>query len=405
MHSLTPATRYISESLRDLWHRPAHQVPGLDGLRALAILLVVGSHFFGVFWSGRMHVELPPMAHFPFFELGWSGVDLFFVLSGYLIGKQLWRERLTTGSVKFKEFILRRGFRIWPLFYFVLTYYALFGPVHPNRWDFLFLTNFARFTGGFDDAWSLATEEQFYIIVPLLLIATAFVKRPSRYFAGIVATCGLEWILRFIVMQRLTSQGITGKLLLYTMHYPIFLHCDALLAGLTIALASVLKPERFRVPNSAGLSQLGLAIFLGASALGVALRQTNKIIWAFAGLGLVYGGLTLWVLWDRSVLSAPFKWRIWYPISRLSYGMYLNNFAILPGVTFAAFTFTHRATGSIVAASSVGLIVGTLVSMGVATVTFVLVERPFLILRDRVLERRVHMHASHEEPIGVATSA
>lgn len=396
---------YIRESLRDLWIRPAHQVPGLDGLRALAILLVVGSHFFGAFWSSHVRTALPPMAHFPFFELGWSGVDLFFVLSGYLIGKQLWRERLTTGTVKFKEFILRRGFRIWPLFYFVVTYFALFGPVHPTRWDFLMVTNFARFTGGFDDAWSLATEEQFYIIVPLLLIATAFVKRPSWYFAAIVATSCIEWILRFFVMRRLMSQGITGKLLLDTMHYPIFLHCDALLAGLTIALVSVLRPERFRAPNTAGLSGAGLAVFVGASALGIALRQTNKVIWAFAGLGMVYGGLTLWVLWDRSVLSAPFKWRIWYPISRLSYGMYLNNFVILPGITYVAFSQVLRTTGSVVAASSVGFAVGTVVSMFVATITFVLVERPFLILRDRVLERRVHMHAAHDEPVAAVRSA
>ena len=388
MRLLTDTIAYLRASLRDLWERPAHQVPGLDGLRALAILLVVGAHFFGEFWSTNVRTVVPALAHFPFFDLGWTGVDLFFVLSGYLIGRQLWRERLTTGTVRFTPFILRRGFRIWPLFYFVLAYFALFGPIHPTKWDVLFLSNFARFTGGFDNAWSLATEEQFYIVVPLLLIATAFVRRPSRYFAAIVATSCIEWVLRFLVMRRLVSHGITGKLLLNTMHYPIFLHCDALLAGLTIALLSVLRPARFRANDAAGMSRLGLGIFVASSALGIALRQTNKYIWAFAGLGLVYGGLTLWVLWDRSILSAPFKWRIWYPISRLSYGMYLNNFVILPGITYIAFTSMIRVTGSVVAASCVGYLVGTLVSMGVATVTFVLVERPFLLLRERVIERR-----------------
>ncbi|MEP6620621.1 MAG: acyltransferase [bacterium] len=395
---------YVSGSLRELWERPAHQVPGLDGLRAMAILLVVGRHFFGDFWTNHIHTPMPAMGNWAPFSLGWTGVDLFFVLSGYLIGKQLWRERLDTGTVNFKEFILRRGFRIWPLFFAMLTYYALFGPVHPSKWDFLFLTNFRRFTGGFDDAWSLATEEQFYIIVPLMLIATAFIRRPLLYYAGIFASIVTEWILRVIVMQRLMSQGITGQRLLETMHYPIFLHSDALMAGLTIALLSVLHPARFKAPNSAGFSKAGLAVFIGATALGVALRQTNKVIFAFTGLGLLYGGLTLWVLWDRSILTSPFKWRIWYPISRLSYGMYLNNFVILPGTTYYALTHVRRATGSLIAGCTAGMIVGALTSMFVATITFILVERPFLILRDRVLKRHVHMHAGHEELSGAAVA-
>lgn len=392
---------YVRESLLDLWMRPAQQVPGLDGLRALAILLVMGCHFFGYFWSCYVKLELPRIAHFPFFEMGWTGVDLFFVLSGYLIGKQLWRERLTTGTVNFKEFILRRGFRIWPLFYFALIYYSLFGPVRPIIWDYLSLSNFFR--GGFDDAWSLSTEEQFYIFVPLLLIATAFIKRPSQYFVAIIAACFAEWFLRFLAVEWLTRQGVSGRQLIETLHCPIFLHSDALLAGLAIALASVLAPARFRAPNSAGFSKMGMAIFIGATIVGVSLRQANKVIWAFAGLGMVYGGLTLWVLWDRSILSAPLKWRIWYPISRLSFGMYLNNFMVLPGITYYAFKTVNSSTGSIVAASLIGYVVGTLVSMFVATITFVIVERPFLILRDKLLGRRVHMHAGNEERVAVAT--
>jgi hypothetical protein len=119
------ARRYVTESLKELWIRPPHQVPALDGLRALAILLVVCAHFYGNFWSSHVREELPGMSNLPMFLWGWTGVDLFFVLSGYLIGKQLWRERITTGSIRFWPFILRRGMRIWPLFYFMLLFYTL----------------------------------------------------------------------------------------------------------------------------------------------------------------------------------------------------------------------------------------------------------------------------------------
>jgi hypothetical protein len=195
-------------------------------------------------------------------------------------------------------------------------------------------------------------------------------------------------------MQTLMARGLQGHALLNAMHYPIHLHADGLIAGLAIALISERHPARFRAPNSAGVSWLGFGIFVGATTLGIALRQTNKTIFAFTALGMLYGSLTLWMLWDRSVLTSPARWRIWYPISRLSYGMYLNNFAILPGITLWAFMTARNATGSLIAACMIGLVTGTLVSMGVATVTFILVERPFLILRDRLLHRRVHMHAA-----------
>jgi peptidoglycan/LPS O-acetylase OafA/YrhL len=388
------AGAYLVESVRELWVRPPHQIPALDGLRALAILLVLCAHFFGFFWTSHIKETLPAMSNLAPFLWGWTGVDLFFVLSGYLIGKQLWRERIATGSVKFWRFILRRGLRIWPLFFAMLLYYS-FVPsgVRTSHWDFAFLTNFHR-GAGIDDAWSLSTEEQFYILVPLLLILTAGVRRVWIYYLGCAAVVVGEWLARVHVMHTLTAQGLSGRALLDAMHYPIYLHCDALIAGLVIALVSERHPRRVRAPTTAGVSWLGLGIFLGSAVLAVAIRAANKTIFAFAALGLLYGGLTLWMLWDRSYLSAIARWRIWYPISRLSYGMYLNNYVILPGITYAIFMWTRRVSHSTVVGSLVGLVAATLVSMGVATVSFILVERPFLILRDRTLHRRVHMHAA-----------
>jgi peptidoglycan/LPS O-acetylase OafA/YrhL len=388
------AGAYLVESVRELWVRPPHQMPALDGLRALAILLVMCAHFFGFFWTSHVREPLPSMSNLAPFRWGWTGVDLFFVLSGYLIGKQLWRERFTTGSVMFWRFILRRGLRIWPLFFAMLLYYS-FVPsgVHTSVWDFTFLTNFHRGLG-FDDAWSLSTEEQFYIIVPLLLILTARIRRVRIYYMGCAAVVAGEWLARLHVMRSLSAQGLSGHVLLDAMHYPIYLHCDALIAGLVIALFSERHPARFRAPMTTGVSWPGLAIALGSAALAVGIRTANKTLFAFAALGLLYGGLTLFMLWDRSFLSDVARWRVWYPISRLSYGMYLNNYSILPGITYVAFIWTRRVTHSTVVGSLVGLVVATLVSMGVATVSFVLVERPFLILRDRKLHRRVHMHAA-----------
>lgn len=390
---LPKVREYLAESLRELWDRPPHQVLALDGLRALAILLVLCAHFFGDFWSRHVHGALPGMAQWAPFNWGWTGVDLFFVLSGYLIGKQLWRERLKTGTVRFVPFILRRGLRIWPLFFAMLAYYSLFGPIHPKIWDYAFLTNFTRGRSGFDDAWSLSTEEQFYIIVPLVIIVSARLSRTWIYYVGIIAAVLSEWGLRVIVRERLAATGLSGDKLLQMMHYPIFLHCDALLAGLAIALWSIQYPERFTAQGKRKVSFPGLFIFLTVSAAAIALRNVDKGIYSFTSLGLIYGSLTLWMLWDGSWLTSIARWRIWYPVSRLSYGMYLNNYSILPWITLFAYTFVKSRTGSVELASTVGVVVGIAASMAVATVTFIIIERPFLILRDRILGHRVHMHA------------
>ena len=83
-------------------------------LRSAAILLVLSLHV-GEFFPPRVQ-------HLPFVYYGWSGVDLFFVLSGFLIGGQLWKQLYAQGNIEIGRFILRRGYRIWPLYYaFILV--------------------------------------------------------------------------------------------------------------------------------------------------------------------------------------------------------------------------------------------------------------------------------------------
>src|SRR6185295_10684233 len=107
---LMSAWNMLRTAAEDLRHRPGANVASLDVLRSLAILLVFSNHtdraFATVDWIGNL----------PFVNWGWTGVDLFFVLSGYLIGSQLWKELRKSGRIQVGRFILRRGFRIWPLY-------------------------------------------------------------------------------------------------------------------------------------------------------------------------------------------------------------------------------------------------------------------------------------------------
>src|SRR5580704_8318116 len=149
---------------------PNKKLYGLDLLRALAITLVLFFHY-QIF--GHPHwIET-------FGKFGWTGVDLFFVLSGYLIASQLFVKMATGKKISFPEFFLKRFFRIIPAYLAVLTIYFCF-PAFRERealsplWRFLtFTQNFGldlSIHGTFSHSWSLCIEEQFYLLLPLILI-------------------------------------------------------------------------------------------------------------------------------------------------------------------------------------------------------------------------------------------
>src|SRR5437016_12054275 len=148
--------------------------PGLDLLRALAIIVVVIYHaaLFGFKLPGRVD------------RFGWIGVDLFFVLSGYLIGGQLLAPLARGQPIKLGRFFSRRALRIMPAYFVVLAvYFSLpsvreFPEISP-LWKFLISVQNIGLHGGtaFSHAWSLAIEDQFYLALPLVLLLVSRWKR------------------------------------------------------------------------------------------------------------------------------------------------------------------------------------------------------------------------------------
>jgi peptidoglycan/LPS O-acetylase OafA/YrhL len=370
-----------------LWNRPTGQLPALDALRAAAILLVIGAHYTAEL--GVQHLPAVAASRFasiPLIYWGWTGVDLFFILSGYLIGRQLWKERLETGTVRFGRFVLRRGFRIWPLYFFMLLAYVLSGRFRFSWWDVAFVSNY--YWTDFNRGWSLSTEEQFYILVPLVLLASTRIRRPIVYAWGLGLVVIAVWFFRWHALQEYLARGLSGHDLKDHMYSQFHLHCEPLVAGLAIALASVAKPDWFRVEKGQGFSRRGFTFFVVASAVGVALRTLSDRVFPFTALALIYGSLAVWLMLDRSWVQQVASWRVFYPISRLSYGMYLNHFYVLPMVTVWTVTALRVRGASEPVWFFGGLLAGTATSMLVAAMTFLLVEHPFLELRDRRLRTR-----------------
>ncbi|HEX7977545.1 MAG TPA: acyltransferase [Gemmatimonadaceae bacterium] len=381
----------LATGWRDLTRPPRGQEPALDALRAFAVLGVICSHYAAPQWTHAAGA-IPRLGNSAPFYFGWTGVDLFFVLSGLLIGRQLWREIDDTGTVRIGRFLLRRGFRIWPLYFVALTYVSLTADTGWADWAFL-----SNYLGAvFSRSWSLATEEQFYIIVPLVLLISTRVLTLRNQMWVVLALLASVPVVRVVTRARLLALGLPPQALADRMQYPIHLHCEPLLIGLLIALFSITRPEWFTKKAPGQLAWRAFAVMLALTVAGGLLDWYNKNIFAFFALALIFGGATYFVMVDRSLLTRPLHARIFYPISRLSYGMYLNHFVVFPGSTAWVVRHGRGLPTTFVFVS--GLVLAVAISIAVAVLTFLLVEQPFLQLRASLLANRERVVAPTLEP-------
>lgn len=358
---------------------PKSQIPYLDGLRAIAILLVVNGHLNAEFvkehgsnWYARV----------PFVTNGWIGVDLFFVLSGFFIGSQLWKELRDRCSISFPRFVVRRGLRIWPLYFFtflcVLLVSGHAAAAKQYGWsDIVFITNYHN-RGLVLGSWSLCTEEQFYIITPLtLLLLSSRVSSLRRFRAGLWVLLAIVSIVRALTWIHLTGSFFDHSPVAFEhVYYKFHTHCDGLIVGLILSNLWISR-DRPSAPRWRSLWIVALAF---ASLL--ALRAIQKEIFSFTGLALLFGSLAWYGLNAKTYI---FNSRVFYWISRLSFGMYLNHEYLREWVVTSVLPLLHLGTG--VPAELVGVLLLTLVSAAIALVTFCLVEFPFLELRKRLLAK------------------
>lgn len=375
---------YVRESAHDLVAAPRGQIPALDALRTVAVLLVVTQHYaeFGKSEFPSLSSTFDSAA----FRFGWTGVDLFFVLSGFLIGRQLWRELERSGTIDVKRFILRRGFRIWPLYLaFVIISPALTATWHYRLGDWLFLSNYIG--GRVEGGWSLCTEEQFYIIAPLtILVLSRWVSLRGWLRVIPVVVVGVV-VMRIYTAHSLLASGLEPQAVKDAMYSPFHLHNSGLLVGLLAALVSVLKPDWFFGQRSALRSPLPYFGFAGI-ILGIVLREYNNVVFPYLALGLIYGGLMLILLPGRAGPFGVLRAKPFYTVSKLSYGMYLNHLAILRWITPSVSHASERLVGTGAASASVALLATVGSSVLFSTALFMIVERPFLDLRATMLGRR-----------------
>jgi len=269
----------VSETAIDPRFRDRERQPGLDFLRALAIIVVV------IYHAGIFGFALPNHWN----RFGWVGVDLFFVLSGYLIGGQLIAPLARGETINLRRFYSRRALRIMPAYFVILAvYFSLpslreFPEISP-LWKFLFSVQNIDLRGGtaFSHAWSLAIEDQFYLALPLLLI---LIRRWKR--AGVVVPCtvflgGLA-LRGFLAWQNPGEGGVSFRGFQLWIYYPSWTRLDPLVFGVVLAAIEKFRPSWWkRLINCAPwlwLPGFALLIWFGWT-------YPNVIVWLMVFLSL-----------------------------------------------------------------------------------------------------------------------
>ena len=377
----------LREALHELRDRPPGQVSVLDALRSLAVLLVVLDHSY-VWWREAGGTD-SWLHRLPFVHFGWTGVDLFFILSGYLIGRQLWREYQRTRTVDVTQFVLRRGFRIWPLYFVFAIGTPLFTSADLAWSDWLFVSNYVG--GAVRGGWSLSTEEQFYIVLPLAVAVLARFATLRGWIVGLLASLAAVELARYLTATALLETGLTAQAVKNAMYSPGHLHCEGLLIGALIALLEVRRPTLLTPVRSmrGAWGAIGVAL-AGIVAAGV-LRTAAPVVAPYLSLALIYGGLTVALLLlreTRLVRILQLDRILFYRISRLSYGVYLNHFFVAKWVMSLAVPLVTAVTASPILGFGASVLLAVAASLTCAAAMFVLIEHPFLQARGVVLNAR-----------------
>ncbi|MFN8403879.1 MAG: acyltransferase [Anaerolineales bacterium] len=353
-------------------------IPELDSLRFFAFLLVLIHHagYSALIDSWEVTAKY-----------GWMGVDLFLCLSAFLFSRLLYTEYQATGTVRVRNFYIRRAFRIWPL-YVLFFIIAVTLTVQTEGWSdsatmraigmLTFTDNFMAARWGYNNVilyvnhlWTISYEEQVYLVIPWILL---FLYRRKTSTAGLI----------------LLSMGILGTFLrafmIYrgTNHPDIwvlpFSHFDSVLGGIVIGLGILDKPLK-KIPNLIWLA-------LGVLALWQVTQLPNvqKIQWELMytyplvgiGTSLIIYSLTQGNLW---AISPLFRNKQLAYLGKISYGLYVYHKL---GI-FLANRIVHQyiePTRELVEPAA-GLLLAFLITVAMSIISYEAFEKFFLRMKDR----------------------
>ena len=351
------------------------QIPALDGIRGFAIALVVGLHLGYILdpkGLSRGETYVPG---------GFAGVDVFFVLSGYLITSLLLGERQRNGEISLRGFYARRALRLLPALAVLLIAHLGLALARglSLRGEAVALSSITFYSSDITQSlhmymplelshtWSLAVEEQFYLVWPaaLIFLSSYWTRRAQQR----------RWVVPLTLVAALVMIVVVRVVVWRTMGYPAayylpFCHSDGLVIGVMLAF---LHARGFLLERRAAL--YGWVALIGLLLFAFLWEENSSLIYygGFTVLSLAAAALINAVLLERPSITRVLSTRPLMTIGRVSYGLYLWHGMVLLYLlneTFGLGRWTRAGLGLTVTAA------GTAAS-------WILVEKPALRMKGR----------------------
>jgi len=342
----------------------------LDFVRGIAIIVVMGYHFHTV------NTGLPAIVliEYPLKSFGEEGVNLFFTLSGFLVGGLLLRQYAHSGTIDARRFIVRRMFRIWPAYYVLILFHVIVGrhPLDSFLWQNL--TNLQNYYGSsIAQTWSLAIEEHFYLLLPaLLLLFARWRLKANAIIAVLLVLCGVVLVARSVAV----AHGELEPAFEYTQY-----RLDSLMLGVLLATLYWMKPDVYRrIAERTGLLVLTLILLCVWVVYGMNHILLSESI-GFTLQAIGFCALIVFVLEHSSFVSATWIYRGVAWVGLYSYGIYLwHSLALAPG-DFLIHYGTALALPPVLV-WTVALAAQFAIAIALGYLMTRIVEYPFMRLRD-----------------------
>lgn len=410
------------QNLKHLFHRPSSNFSVIDGFRALSMMMILVFHSFTIFVVMNPNLELNTIIEEGGYAWSWvwnsdKSVDVFFVISGFLITGILLRQIDKLGHIRMGNFYGRRFLRLSPVYYFViLLYWLLLGHLDNsnthNLWtNVLYINNFVPYDDqAMNWTWTLAIEEQFYLLFPLLLMGIMkYSQHPLRWMWGLFV---LSFVVRAYVI--FTDEMIfnSPQSLLavdrefHGHHFSVlydnlYTRYGALLAGCLAGyyyqyyraeLSQFFSSMPGRLLAWSSFAVLVVLMVLPVISVSFDEYQTFNIVYQIASRNIFSLAISIMIIasLEKGMLSTGLNVllgnRLWYPLAQLSYSMYLVHVVaisvvcsmVLAGMKAAPEEYVNWSTYDII---GMIFLASSLLTIFTAMMIYLLIERPIMNLR------------------------
>jgi peptidoglycan/LPS O-acetylase OafA/YrhL len=402
--------------------RPKNNFKAIDGIRAIAVLWVIIFHIW-IFQHNTFPNILGEVAQNPllvWITKGDLGVDLFFVISGFLIGSILFKEYKRTKTLNFKSFYLRRFLRLFPVYFFsmIIALYFLDGngaERWTTAWSNLIYVNNYVFKSYMGWTWSLAIEEQFYIVIPFLIVFLFPKFRKKRVLFTILAIIPIVLtyyysvhIFNFEIPYNREIFGDIWQEWFWGYYMLTHLRYGGLLSGVIAAYIHINHSEQVlnffqnkkNLSNFLILFSIVSFLLISSLSLGQAAPVEESIFYELPrNVGVYYEiihrelfsyvvvFLMMACLYSKSRIIQPLNTFLsasfFYPIAKISYSAYLFHVMFMEWF-FPIFTEYSKNSLTTIQIVFTNGVISIMVTILVAGLMLVFIEEPFNKLKNKL---------------------